>query len=652
MVALHVAQGAPPTPFVAPGRFRATWTGDLNLRLRERMAFVAEGRGKVTITVKDKVVFEAEGDDLSAKPGAVVRLDKGKNAIVVTYQSPPAGDAVLRVGWKEQNALRAEPVPPTALTHDAAATAVAEGLRLREGRQLLADLRCVKCHAIGGGGMPDLEMPGPSLADAGTRLRRDWMAAWIDDPRAFRKDAHMPRLFHAGAEPAGGIDGRAWDVAAYLASLGPAPADGGEPAPDAVNRGGQLFSILMCSACHTAPGAAAAADGDTRVPLGHVRAKFHPGALRQYLLKPEAHYEWNPMPNFKLSEEEASALAAYLLGNATRAAQPPGAGVTPDPARGRELVKTSGCLNCHRVAEDTNEHRSVPIDDFGAGSWAGGCLAAEPAARGRAPEFRLGEAQRHALLALAATDRSSLRRETPAEFSQRQVAAMRCAACHARDAKESGYVTDFAADAGALAAAFPPPEPAPGAEARGEIFAPDQRPPPLTWTGEKLRAEWVAGFISGRIAYKPRPYLHARMPAWPARGDLLGAGLAAEHGFAAASEKLPAPDETLAPVGQKLIGAAGGFSCVQCHAVGAAPPLAPFEAPALNLRHVTERVRKDYYHRWMLNPIKVDPGTKMPAFADAEGKSAIRDVFEGDAVKQFEAIWQFLLRGDEVKPPG
>jgi hypothetical protein len=53
----------------------------------------------------------------------------------------------------------------------------------------------------------------------------------------------------------------------------------------------------------------------------------------------------------------------------------------------------------------------------------------------------------------------------------------------------------------------------------------------------------------------------------------------------------------------------------------------------------------------MLNPIKVDPTTKMPAFADAEGKSAIRDVYDGDALKQFEAVWQFLLRGNDVKPP-
>src|SRR2546422_6501655 len=69
MLALYVPEAAPPTPFLPPGPFKATWTGDLNLRLRERMSFSAEGRGKVTISIKGKIVFEAAGDDLSQKAG-------------------------------------------------------------------------------------------------------------------------------------------------------------------------------------------------------------------------------------------------------------------------------------------------------------------------------------------------------------------------------------------------------------------------------------------------------------------------------------------------------------------------------------------------------------------------------------------------------
>jgi mono/diheme cytochrome c family protein len=410
----------------------------------------------------------------------------------------------------------------------------------------------------------------------------------------------------------------------------------------------------MCAACHTAPDAPVPPNGiapaaEVRVPLWSVNQKFLAGTIRDYLLKPEAHYAWNPMPNFKLTEEEAAALDAYLRGKA-----PPmidGPGNQGDPAKGRQIVRSAGCLNCHTIEGEKTERTAPALAAIDGDRWTQGCMAADPATRKSAPDFGLSEDDRQALLAFAATGGSSLSRDSAAEFSTRQVAAMRCAACHARDGTESLVGADYAADAASLAAAFPLPQ-ASGSNKEGEFFAPDQRPPTLTWAGEKLRPEWSAAFIGGRIPYKPRPYLHARMPAFAARAQLLAEGLCAEHGYPPKSESHPAPDETMATVGQKLTGAAGGFSCVQCHAVGAAPPLAPFEAPAMNMANITERLRKDYYHRWMANPIRVDPATKMPAFGDAEGKSAIRDVYDGDATKQFEAVWQFLLRGKDVKPPG
>jgi hypothetical protein len=67
--------------------------------------------------------------------------------------------------------------------------------------------------------------------------------------------------------------------------------------------------------------------------------------------------------------------------------------------------------------------------------------------------------------------------------------------------------------------------------------------------------------------------------------------------------------------------------------------------------HVTDRLRKDYYHRWMDNPLAWDPATKMPRFSDDDGKTPLRDTLEGDARKQYEAIWQYLLQGRNVKSP-
>lgn len=637
--ALYMPQGAAPTPFLPAGRFRATWTGDLNLRLRERMAFLAEGRGKLTVKIKDKVVLEVDGEDLSTEPGEVARLDKGKNPIVVVYESPAEGDAFMRLSWKEQRGLRAEPVPLTVLTHDASAPDVARGERLRRGRQLLADLRCTKCHATEATGMPELAMDAPALTDAGWRLNQEWMARWVADPRSIRKDAHMPRVLQD--------DAAVEDVAAYLIRLSTFDAQRRFIDPNLAPRGGELFAALNCVACHTTPDAAKPGTNESRVPLAHVGAKFLPDTLAAYLLNPHAHYAWNPMPNFRLNQKEADGIAAYLMKSTPerqiRAAK-------GDPARGKQLVRSAGCLNCHAMEGEKSELQAPTLASIDGARWTQGCMGADPAARKGAPDFGLSDDNRHALLAFAATGAGSLAQDSAAEFSARQVAAMRCTACHARDGKESLLATDYAADAAALAAAFPLPQAA-AAVHEGEHFAPDQRPPMLTWAGEKLRPEWSAAFIAGALDYKPRPYLHARMPAWPARAKLLAEGLSAEHGYAPKSDAYPPPDPQMAAVGQRLIGAAGGFSCVQCHAVGAAPPLAPFEAPAMNMAHMTERLRKDYYHRWMLNPIKVDPATKMPSFSDIEAKSAIRDVYDGDATKQFEAVWQFLLRGRDVTPP-
>ena len=67
--------------------------------------------------------------------------------------------------------------------------------------------------------------------------------------------------------------------------------------------------------------------------------------------------------------------------------------------------------------------------------------------------------------------------------------------------------------------------------------------------------------------------------------------------------------------------------------------------------YVHERMRKDYYHRWTRSPSKYQPGTRMPTFADTEGKTAFKDILEGDAHQQFEAIWQYLRAGREIVSP-
>src|SRR5207302_4725583 len=111
-----------------------------------------------------------------------------------------------------------------------------------------------------------------------------------------------------------------------------------------------------------------------------------PAALKDYLLDPAKHYSWNPMPNFRLSDVEATNLAAFLL--SVKGATLDSAATGGDAARGKPLVQSAGCLNCHTV--DKSLENSAKTPDLGAiptDHWSEGCTAADPAARKNVPDF-------------------------------------------------------------------------------------------------------------------------------------------------------------------------------------------------------------------------------------------------------------------------
>lgn len=639
LIALFVPAGEAPSAFTPAGRFKATFEGDINVRLRMFVRFSAEGRGHLALSVAGKQVLNASGEDLSKPTSDEVRLSKGRNHVVAIYESPATGDANVRLFWSSKT-WQPEPMPPSVFSHSVTDEATARSLQIREGRAWIAQFRCLKCHSVTSGSetagkyaLPELAMDAPSLTDVGARFNQAWLAAWINDPHSLRPGAHMPRLFHGDQ-----IDPKAADIAAYLATLG---VENHDTAPAGkIADGGRTFANLDCIACHTTP------DGKpdpARVPLDDVRAKFEPAALRQYLLKPEEHYTWNPMPNFHLSPQEASDLAAYLMSDGKEVPESRG-----DPSKGKQWISSIGCLNCHQFGQEQSTARFPELASLNKAKLARGCLATEASARGTAPEFTLSENQQSAIVSFLQTDLASLGSDAAPEFAERQIATMRCLACHARDGNESQLAQGLDTETQALRAKFPN-----SPDSEHELLAADQRPPVLTWAGEKLRPEWMAQFIGGQIPYKPRYYLRARMPSFPARARPIAAGLAEEHGCAPTLEPEPAPDARLAEIGRQLCGKTPnqGFSCVQCHAAADQPPFAAFEAPAINLKYSAERLRQDYYLRWVRDPQRIDPNTKMPKFEDDEGKTGLT-TFDNEGQKQFEAIWQYLLTGKQLKPPG
>ena len=69
-----------------------------------------------------------------------------------------------------------------------------------------------------------------------------------------------------------------------------------------------------------------------------------------------------------------------------------------------------------------------------------------------------------------------------------------------------------------------------------------------------------------------------------------------------------------------------------------------------DLARTAERLRFDWYERWMHNPQRLAPGTKMPQNFN-NGKSAYDKVLKGEADPQIEAIWAYLSLGPGLPLP-
>ena len=631
MPALYVPDGESPTPFVDRGRFRAVWEGFLEVEFIDDYTFSVEGRGAVRLEIDGKVVLEGSDEASLANLGQrTIELEDGWRPFMLRYESPPRGDAVVRLFWSSFDFTR-EPVNPAALRHDPRHAGLVAGARLRRGRNLLASRQCLACHIApaDASGMPELSEKGPSLEGIGGRLNATWMARWIADPRSLRADARMPAVLADDADAAR-------DVAAFLATLRSGKAtDTALPAADR-DRGATLFDTIGCAACHvtTATDEAAASWADARLSLATVPVKWKPAALVEFLLAPSRHYPSIRMPDSRLSRTEARSLAAFLLG--LDGLKPPAVDMgDADIERGRRLVQESGCLGCHESSIE-NTHKAPALGKDVA-SLGGGCLAAGNARRRGAPDFALTGGERDALRAFLKSGVRSLGRRNAIEYAQRQFKRQRCRACHTID----GQTALWSNLVGAADEAGPADQEWPEASESDLLL---QRQPRLTWTGEKMRPEWLAAVITGTMKEPLRPWLRARMPGFAVDGQLLARGLALAHGRSPAAEALAKVDATKAAIGKQLMmSKSEGFACHACHDVAGVRAEGAFDQKGVDFIHTARRLRHEYYHRWMLNPTRLEPGTKMPTFSD-RGKTAFTEVYDGDARKQFEAIWHHLIQ--------
>jgi hypothetical protein len=208
-------------------------------------------------------------------------------------------------------------------------------------------------------------------------------------------------------------------------------------------------------------------------------------------------------------------------------------------------------------------------------------------------------------------------------------AELRCDACHKRDGEQALRMAVLTEES--------------------ESGLTPELLPDLTWAGEKLHRSWAEQQIAGKIDARVRPWLKARMPAFPAYAAALAAQIEAEHGLGSTPHEAEVQPE-LARIGEQLT-LKENLDCRQCHGMGDLEPMGDEKtklAPGINFGFAKDRLRRDYYHRFVLDPPRWDISTRMPKLAVDGRTTKVTKFYQGDAAQQFEAIWHYL---QTVPPP-
>lgn len=139
--------------------------------------------------------------------------------------------------------------------------------------------------------------------------------------------------------------------------------------------------------------------------------------------------------------------------------------------------------------------------------------------------------------------------------------------------------------------------------------------------------------------------MHTRMPRFHA-GSLAKSFAAVDLKTAANMPALEEPIARAKSVGRQLVGDKG-LSCVKCH---------PFNEhtatgiQAINLNDMNRRLREDWFYRYLADPQVYRRGTRMPA-AWPQGMSLLKDILDGNAPKQMQAVWHYLSDGSRAAIP-
>src|SRR5262245_285633 len=530
---------------------------------------------------------------------------------------------------------------------------------LAEGQRLFEQIGCTGCHLVKG--YENIPKIAPSLRMISAKVDPGWMVRWIENPHKFRPRTRMPN-FDLPRDDALAIASYIWSQAkedgAKWTQEHPLPADFREGDGNDVAKGKKLVETIGCKGCH------GFAEGEFSTPVGKekdlvpnlkdIASKVGPQWVYHWLKNPRSFSPDTRMPSLRLADDEARSITSYLM---TLGSKPePVAGIEEQLAdaknikRGESLVRKWGCFGCHdikgmekesRIGAELTTFGSKTVEELSFGNrtdiketwddWTYNKLKsprgyATPRVEQLMPQFDLADEDIKALRTLLGGFRErkvgqrfqaaqGLRVQQVVE-GRRLMQQYNCVGCHEIE-KRGGFVRKYYEENPTLA------------------------PPVLNGEGEKVQSNWFFSFLKAPIPI--RPWLEIRMPTFGFSDDHATQLVNFFNGLSKVEQPFVYVDDRRIPAdhieaARQLVNK-DYFNCFSCHQQGDRKPEGPVEGWAPDLTLASQRLNPTWILKWLKDPQKVQPGTKMPSFYPGGPDN----ILGGKEDLQIEALRDYLM---------
>jgi mono/diheme cytochrome c family protein len=601
-----------------------------------------------------------------------------------------------RYGWEEPH-MWDYPMLPTQMTEASCEQChrsevyIPNSPRLTVAYATFERAGCYACHKTRG--FENLRKPGPILTKIASKLNPDWVKTWVRDPRAVKDVTWMPRIWYDSNSNASTDavrnEAEINAAVAYLFAMSeeytfPVPS----PPKGDPKSGEEIVRSIGCLGCHVLDEKDRTEAGPRRTfgqPLKNIGTKTTYTWLYNWVKDPKHYNPDTYMPNLRLTDPQVADVATFLTTLTGPAGTPAKATPTQQQADdvlldylrnlyplaeaqsqmakmdanarqldlGKRVIGRYGCYSCHQIKGfETTQPIGTELSEEGSKlvtrldfafapiphsklAWfhqklhdprsfdAGRVL--EPLEKLRMPDWGMSEVENERLqTAIMSFQREvQLAGALPARAANRDytvtgralVRRQNCVGCH-----------EIEGD---------------GGEFKKLVADPSLAPPLLTPEGAKVQPDWLYAFIQGPITI--RPWLKVRMPTF-GLDDARINGIIRYFGATANSiGPFRTYDEhqitELAKPGKEMFEL---LKCQSCHVLGTIPADKPVDNLAPDLRMAHERLQPEWILQWLVAPLKIQPGTRMPMFWPDYPKTAYPQL-NSNAEMQIRSIRDHLM---------